>query len=499
MTNLLIEKQNETYLIVRIDDESVRADLNSYFQYEQINYKFTKRYKQSKGKWNGKVSLYNVATGKLMVGLYWHLMRFADKNGLNVISTYTPTIADIQVEDTLKFIDKLNIHSGGVPIDVYDYQIEAIHYALKYNRALLLSPTSSGKSVIIYAIVRAFLKQKKRVLIAVPSKMLVNQLLGDFKDYASQVSWDSEKACTAVFYGSEKDYGKAVVVGTWQSLVKLSPEYLSTFDCVIGDEAHLMTSTITSGLIQACTNATGRIGTTGTLDGKVLSAIYLQGMFGATYRTISIRDLIDSGRVADPKIHCGVLKYPKDSYKDLDITDYHQELDWIVTNNARMKFMTNLANKCQGNTMVLFNFVEKHGKPLYEMMKEKLKNKLVLYVSGEVNLDDREDIKLLFKTHNNIVLIISYGTGSTGISIKEIDNLILGSPTKSRIRLWQSIGRTLRLYKGKIYANIFDISDDLRKEKIVNHTFKHAKERALEYEKEKIDYEIFEVDLKKYY
>lgn len=499
MVTLTIDKLDETHIIVRVDDESVRHDLDTYFCYKQVNYQYTPQYKKSKGRWDGATHLYSIPTGKLLSGLYWHVIKFANNHKLTVISSYKPTIEDITIEDTLKFIDKLNIHSDGKPIEVHDYQIEAIHYTLKYNRALLLSPTSSGKSLIIYALVRAYLRKKKRILIAVPSTMLVNQLISDFKDYSSEVSWDSEKACTSVFYGSEKDFGKAVVIGTWQSLVKLAPVYLKTFDCIIADEAHGFKSAIVSGLIKSCTNATIRIGTTGTLDGKILSSIYLQGLFGATYRTISIRELIDSGRVATPNIHCAVLKYPKEIVKSCNISDYQEEMDWIVTSEARMKFITKLANKCVGNTIVLFQFVDKHGKPLFEMMEKHLKNKLVLYISGETDLDNREDIKLLFRTRNDIVLIASYGTMSTGVSIKEIYNLILGSPNKSRIRLWQSIGRALRLCLGKLVANIFDISDDLRYDNKINYTFKHARERALEYENEKIDYQINEVDLSKYY
>jgi superfamily II DNA or RNA helicase len=302
-----------------------------------------------------------------------------------------------------------------------------------------------------------------------------------------------------VFYGTERDYDKPVVVGTWQSLSKLPPAYLATFDVVIADEAHQFKADVVSGLIKNCVRAGVRIGTTGTLDGKILSAIYLQGLFGTTYKTISIRELIDRGSVANPIINCLVLKHIKKAFEDLNTEDYQEELDWVVTNVPRMKFMTNLASKCKGNTVVLFHFVEKHGKPLYEMMKQHLKNKTVLYISGEVDLEDREDIKELFKIRDDIVLICSYGTMSTGVSIKKIDHLMLGSPVKSRIRLWQTIGRALRLYTGKINAYIYDISDDLRKKKKINHTFRHAKERALEYENEKIDFTIHEIDMTRYY
>lgn len=499
MINLTIDKQDETYLIVRVDDDAMRKNLDQYFCYKPKNVQFTPRYKAAKGKWDGSTHLYNVPTGKIFSGLFWHIVKFAEDNDLNVVYNYVPETNNVTIEQTINFIDRLKMHTSGVPLEVYDYQIEAVYHTLKYSRALLLSPTSSGKSAIIYVLVRALLSKKKRILISVPSTMLVNQLIDDFKDYSSEVSWDAEKACTSVFYGSEKDFGKEVVIGTWQSLVKLDKTYLETFDVIIADEAHGFKADVVSGLIKSCKNAQYRIGTTGTLDGKILSAIYLQGIFGAIHKTISIRDLIDSGRVATPIIHCAALNYPLEVRKTVDISDYQVEMDWLVTCEARMKFITNLASKCKGNTLVMFQFVEKHGKPLYEMMKTHLKNKTVLYISGEVDLDDREDIKTLFKERNDIVLVCSSGTMSTGVSIRQIDNLILGSPSKSRIRLWQSIGRVLRLYLGKTHANIFDISDNLKHSKKVNYTWIHAKERALEYENEKIDYNITEVEMSRYF
>lgn len=499
MVNIIIDKMDETYIRVRVDNDSVRKDLDSYFCYKQIGYQHTPRFKKSKSGWQGETHLYQIATGRLLAGLYWHVIKFAKAHNINVISSCPPEIENITTGELLKFLDKLDIHSNGKQIEVHDYQIEAIQHALKYNRALLLSPTSSGKSLIIYSLVRAYLKKKKRILISVPSTMLVNQLIGDFTDYSSNVSWDAEKACTSVFYGAEKDFGKEVVIGTWQSLVKLEPDYLASFDVIIADEAHSVKGDIVSTLIKGCVNASVRLGVTGTLDGKILSAIYLQGLFGATYKTISIKELIDTGRVATPVISCLALAYPYTVKKPIDITDYQSEMNWLVSSKERMKFITNLTSRCAGNTLVLFTLVDKHGKPLYEMMKSHLKNKTVLYISGETNIDDREDIKKLFKERNDIVLVASFSTFSTGISILSIMNLILASPVKSRIKLWQSIGRILRLCVGKTHANVFDISDDLRRSNKINHTWKHAKSRAEEYESEGIDYSISEVDMSKYY
>ena len=499
MITLTIDQIDETHLCVRVDDDSMRKNLDQYFCYKPKGIQYSPKYKAAKGKWSGDTHLYNMPSGKILSGLFWHVVKFAEDNELNIVYNYVPTKENISLDDTISFIDKLNIHAHGNPIEVYDYQIEAVHHTLKHSRALLLSPTSSGKSNIIYMLVMAYLRKKKRILIAVPNTMLVNQLIGDFVDYSSQISWDAEKACTSVFYGSEKDFGKEVVIGTWQSLVKLAPAYLETFDVIIADEAHGFKADVVSGLIKSCKNAKVRIGTTGTLDGKVLSAIYLQGLFGAIHKTISIRELIDSGRVATPIIHCAALEYPAAAYEHVNMKEYQEEIDWLVTNNERMKFITNLANKTKGNTLVLFQFVDKHGKPLYEMMKTHLKNKQIVYISGETNIDDREDIKELFKNHDNLVLIASYGTFSTGVSILNIMNLILASPVKSRIKLWQSIGRILRLCYGKTHANIFDISDKLKQGKVVNHTWRHAKERALEYENERIDYNVSKVDMSRYF
>lgn len=498
MTNLIITQKDQTHLIVRTDDESMRKNLVKYFSYEVKNYKYTPRYKNSRGRWDGRQSLYTEATGLLLIGLYHHLINFSDNNNLNVISDYEAPCNNITIEETLNFIDKLNVQSNGASMELYDYQIEAIHQSLKYERILLLSPTSSGKSVILYGIVRALLRKNLKILICVPSTSLVTQLASDFKDYSSKSKWDVDTHFNFIYYGTERNLEQSAI-STWQSATKLSKEQLESYDVIIADEVHTFDAKCTSALVKSCSNAKIRIGCTGTLADTKTPITQLQGLFGHVLKTISVRDLIDSGRAAKPIYHTAVLKYPEAIKNDVDIADYHKEMEWLIGSVERQRCVTNLANKLSGNTLCIFNYVDGHGRLLYNMMKAKLTNKIVLFISGETPVVERDRIKELFKTHNNILLVASAGTFSTGLSIKQIDNLIVTSPTKSRIRFFQTLGRILRMCEGKTTANVFDIIDDIRHNNKINYTFRHGRERMLMLESENIDYDIVEVDMQKYY
>lgn len=459
------------------------------------NHKYTPQYKRSGGKWNGMISLYSIPTGLILVGLYHHVLKFCDDHKIQVVSEYEPTNNNLDLDDVIGYVDSLNAHSDGKKLVARDYQLSAIFHCLRYGRALVLSPTSSGKSFILYCLILAYIAKGKKILLVVPSTMLANQMQKDFMDYSSHNNFDVSKFSTTAYYGAEKAYDKQLVISTWQTAYKLDPHFLSTFDVILGDEAHLYSSKEISGLVKACTKADVRIGMTGTLTGEKLATIHLQGVFGPIQRMITIRDLIDRGEVAKINLHAKVLRYDPKTYNSVDLTVYKTELDWIVNNEARQHYVVDLAGECKGNTIVLFNFVA-HGKSMYEHAKKTLKGKNVVFISGDVKLDERENIKVMFKTEKNLVLFATYGTFSTGISIKQIHNIVLASPTKSPVRLWQSIGRGLRMIDNKLSVNVFDLSDNLTKSKIPNHTYKHAKIRAEMYESEKIAFDITEVRCK---
>jgi superfamily II DNA or RNA helicase len=191
-----------------------------------------------------------------------------------------------------------------------------------------------------------------------------------------------------------------------------------------------------------------------------------------------------------------ILKYSEEIRKAQKNMTYQDEMDFIVTNEARNKFIRNLAVKSEGNTLVLFQYVEKHGKVLYEAIKKKAHDeRKIFFVYGGTETSDREAVRHITEGEKDAIIIASFGTFSTGINIPSIENVIFASPSKSKIRNLQSIGRGLRLKEGKTSCNLYDIADDLHWKSWKNHTLNHAAERYKTYAEEQFEIKLVEVDL----
>ena len=170
-------------------------------------------------------------------------------------------------------------------------------------------------------------------------------------------------------------------------------------------------------------------------------------------------------------------------------------MDFLVSNEKRNKYIRNLATSLNGNTLCLFQYVEKHGKQLYETIRERATDKKVFYVYGGVEADEREKIREITEKSDNAIIVASYGTFSTGINIRNLHNIIFASPSKSRIRNLQSIGRGLRLKDNNSAATLYDIADDISYNGKENYTLQHFKERINIYNGEDFNYEIHNVEL----
>ena len=194
---------------------------------------------------------------------------------------------------------------------------------------------------------------------------------------------------------------------------------------------------------------------------------------------------MEEGTIANLKIDCVILRHTK-----MKKLTYQEEMDYLVSNDSRNKFITNLVASLKGNTLVLFQYVQKHGEVLYPMLDGRVKD--LHYVYGGTDTEDRETVREVVEKSNDSVILASYGTFSTGVNIKKIDNVVFASPSKSRIRNLQSIGRGLRKTEGKSEMRLFDIADDLQCD---NFTLGHLKERINIYNEENFSYEIKQFDL----
>ena len=489
-----VEKLDNVYVRV-FGDPSVEQELADFFTYEYPGARFTPQYKARL--WDGKVRLYDQVRKTLYVGLVKYVESFAQRNNYEIQLSENLIIQnDINDNKLQQWIKDLNPQSRNESIQVRDYQYEAIRKAISDERVLLLSPTASGKSLIIYSIIRWHLEHKRKCVIIVPTTSLVEQLYADFEDYSSQNGWKTSTYCQKLYSGFPKEFTKDVLITTWQSIYLQPRAWFKQFNVIIGDEAHQFKAKSLTSVMEKMDTIQYRIGTTGTLDNKKIHQLVLEGIFGPVHRVTTTKALMDSGRLSNLNIKSIVLKYSEEIRQERKNKTYQEEMDWLVANEKRNKFIRNLALASDGNTLVLFQYVEKHGKVLYELIKNKAHdNRKIFFVYGGTDTLDREHIRQITEKETDAIIIASYGTFSTGINIPSLENVIFASPTKSKIRNLQSIGRGLRLKDGKKSCTLYDIADDLHWKSWKNHTLNHAAERYKIYAEEEFVIKVIEVEL----
>jgi len=476
-------------------DRSLARELNGYFTFTVPNFQYTPAFK--KRLWDGKIRLFNLYTQTIYAGLADLVIKFAKDRGYTWEQTLTEYNTPTQ-EEIKQFVDGLTITAGGKQVRPYDYQVEAVQHALNRSRALLVSPTGSGKSLMIYLLCRWILDRHStgKILIVVPTTSLVAQMLADFRDYSKQDTWKADRNIHTVMSGKDKTSTKRIIISTWQSIYNQPKEYYDNFIGVFGDECHLFKAKSLNSIMSNAKQTVYRIGTTGTLDGTQTHKLVIEGLFGPTYHTTTTKKLIDQDLLSSISIDCLQLQY---SPEDIQITkkmQYVDEIRWIVGNTRRNQFIKNLCNKLTGNTLVLFNFVELQGKPLYKLIQDS-SDKPVYFIHGATEVDEREQIRKVMDKGTDATLIASYGTCSTGINIRNIHNIVFASPSKSIIRVLQSIGRGLRKSDTKEQMKLIDIADDLRYKKYINHGMNHLHARLKIYTNEGFPYKLISVQLPK--
>lgn len=483
MEVIRLHKVNELY-VRAVAEASTRMEMSEYFTFEVPGAKFMPAVRNKF--WDGKIRLYNAMTGLIYAGLIPYIHKFATSRNYEI--EYENDVYDIQdINADAGFQLAKEFDSAFEP---RDYQNNAIVHALKYNRGLLVSPTASGKSFIIYVITRFHMEQNRKTLIVVPTTSLVDQMASDFLEYNKGRKLNIHK----IRGGVDKDVDADVVITTWQSVYKQTKKWFEKFDVVVGDEAHLFKAKSLTSIMEKMPDTKYRYGFTGTLDGTETHKLVLEGLFGAAYEVTKTAKLIEEKTLAEFNIKAITLRYADEVRKQNTGSDYQTEIDWIVTNQARNKFIRNLAHSLDGNTLILFQFVEKHGKVLHPMLESD--KHTVHFVHGGVSADDREEVRHMTESSDNNIILASYGTFSTGINIKKLDNIIFASPSKSKIRNLQSIGRVLRKGNGKTKATLYDIVDDLQWKSKQNFAVKHFLERVNIYTEEGFDFKIYNIDIK---
>ena len=500
IAKLTVQTKDAAFIYVDCEDKGIIQELAEYFTFFVPGYKFMPQFRNKL--WDGKLRLLNLRDQSKYSGLYKHVCAFCAERNIQVeilphdIFKSEGNLPGAHQEVDMSFIDEF-----ALPFPPRDYQLAAVKHGLENKRALMVSPTASGKSYIIYLMMRYYLDSNydhiaDKVLLIVPTTSLVKQMVGDFAKYSENDSmFDAENMCHEIMAGKDKGHEtKKIYVSTWQSIYKMQKGYFQKFGMVIGDEAHGFKAKSLTSILTKCSNANYRYGLTGTLDGTQTHKLVLEGLFGPHKNITTSKELIDRGDLANISIDILLLKHKEEHCKEVSKMKYQDEVDWIVTSSRRNNFIKNLAIDLKGNTLVLFQYVEKHGEPLFRLINEASDNtRKVFYVSGKTPADTREEIRAITESESNAILVCSYGTFSTGINIVNLHNIIFASPSKSQIRVLQSIGRGLR--KSTLDTTIYDIADDLHWKSNKNYTLNHSAERVKIYSKERFKFKIHEVKL----
>ena len=486
MTDIIIKKKNEVYVTVKAEP-AICQELSDLFTFDVPGAKFMPQYRNKY--WDGKIRLFSPATGEVYVGLVDKIASWARKSEYSLEFENNEFYGSPFEENEM--ISREGVREYMTKISKYkprDYQVDAVYDALRYNRKLLISPTASGKSLMIYSVVRYFAEKNKKVLLVVPTTSLVEQMYKDFKDYG----WNAKRYCHRIYSGKEKTNENPVTITTWQSIYKLKKPFFQDFEVAIGDEAHLFKSKSLVSIMTKMNDAKYRYGFTGTLDGSQTHKWVLEGLFGPSYKVTQTKELIDKGHLSKLQIRVLILKH-----NDQKFETYEDELQYIIGHPKRNRFIRNLALDLKGNTLVLFSRVATHGQILFDSINNSVHNgRKVFYVHGGIEAQEREEVRTITENESNAIIVASYGTFSTGINIKNLHNVIFASPSKSRIRNLQSIGRVLRKGDKKSKAVLYDIADDISFKSRKNYTLNHLVERIKIYNEEKFNYEIIQINLR---
>jgi len=477
--DIIIHKKNEVYSQIECE-RSITKELNEYFSFDVPGAKFMPSFRNRL--WDGKIRLFDIRNNQIYVGLSEYIYKFATAKKYT-ISGGVRTPLEIDNDSVISFIEGIKS-----TVKIRDYQLDAVQHSIRNGRCILVSPTASGKSFIIYVLIRYYQQiiDNSHILLLVPRSSLVEQMYTDFQDYG----WDSEKYCHRIYAGKDKTSEKLVHISTWQSIYQLPKKHFDQYKVILGDEVHTFAAKSLKTLMHKTTDCQYKFGLTGTLDDTESHHLVLEGLFGSVKKVTTTKALIDSKQISDLKIIGIVLTY---SDKECIIRDYNNEIKFITEHPQRNNLIRNLSIDLKGNTLILFSLI-KHGEFLHGLIKEKADvNRKTFFVYGGTDSETREKIRGIVEKERDSIVVASFGVFSTGINIRNLHNIIFASPYKSRIRNLQSIGRGLRTHESKAGAKLYDIADDFKNN---NHTIKHFVTRIGIYNQEEFDYEIVKINLK---
>lgn len=485
--NLTIEFVDATWIRVT-SDAAIESELRSYFEFDLKVGHFIKQKNPRYKYWDSKIRLYNIMTKQLPAGLLRRVEEFAKKRDYVVYYKNNALVEPFPSRIIDHFVTTMKIDINGNSVNLNQHQQDAVIFALQQQKALLVSPTSSGKSAMMYALCKWYIRLHKKILIVVPSTLLVEQLYSDFNSYEKDFAFGN---CQKIYAGRSKTITNPITISTWQSVYTETPKWLSQYEVFIGDEAHVLSGKEVTKFVQKLKGAHYRIGLTGTTNGTQVHQLQLEGLFGQTKRVTTTSKLMQQGVVSDLSIDMRMIDYPKMAIKSYKKSTYIEELKFLSTLKPRNDYIVSMIESIAttGTTLVLFSLID-HGVAIHTQLAARgIQN--LYFIDGSVDPIERERIRKTVDTLPFATLVASVGTLKQGVSIPSIDKIVFVTPGKARITTLQSIGRGLRLRAGKNKCTLIDLCDNIPR----SFSKDHGKERAKIYRSEEFDYTLSKISL----
>lgn len=489
---VVVTQPNDVFVRVAASPET-KKDLASFFSFEDKGSSFIRmqaRRAVARGKaspaqrrlaaWDGRIHLFHAASGNLYRGLLGHLITYCAERRIPIRLTDEVCAHELVFDEDIEAF----LAAQNIPFELHKHQRDAFDVAVKNQRALVVSPTSSGKSLIIFLISRWLAAKKVRHLVIVGRKGLALQLRDNFTEYGG-----SPDETAILMAGKNRDTQATCVIATWQSIRNMSAEWFRQFGGVIGDEVHTFHARVLRSILERLEECPFRIGLTGTLDDSKCHEMILTGLFGKPRRVARTSELIERGISPPVRIKIAVLTHPSRTK-----TDYDGEMEYLTSSVPRNRFILSRAAAMRGNVLVLYRWIDTHGRLIFDLAKEMIPDRPIYFVHGGIDADERNELRGVIEAEDNAIVIASTGIFSTGISINRLHHLILATPMKDRKQLLQSIGRLLRLASDKDYAHVLDIADILYSG-ADSYSLRHLSARVRHYEEEKFPFEIEKVTL----
>ena len=318
-------------------------------------------------------------------------------------------------------------------------------------------------------------------MLIVPDLGLVNQTFTDFQEYNTSFSCSKWTGSNTLNLKSSTIIAN---MGILQSN-KSDLSWIDNIDLLIVDEVHKLRRDNKINKIIKQIKTPHKYGFTGTMPEDPLDQWNIIGKIGPLLFEKNSYQLQLEKYVANAYIQILKLEYnttrPKRGNRSNPTEGYRNELEFLAESKFRNDILSKLCINTKNNSLILIDYIN-HGETLYNILSKSCKDKKVFFIRGSVAITDREDIRRLMETDNNIIVIAISKIFSTGINIKNLHYIIFAGGGKAKVRIIQSIGRGLRKHKDKEKVIIIDIADQLK------YGYSHMKKRMSLYKQEKIIY-----------